>query len=308
MERVHRSVLLQEVVDGLTIKPTDTVVDGTLGAAGHAQAIAKLLSKDGMLIGLDVSTRALQCGRERLAGARAHVELCEGNFRELPVILARLGIKTVDKVLLDLGWSSDQLEGSGRGFSFLRDEPLVMTLAEQVGEETLTARRIVNEWSPEQIATILDGYGDERFAYRIAFAIAKSRETKPIETTTELVDVIKQAVPRWYQHRKTHPATKTFQALRIAVNDEIEALRDVLSALPEVLAEDGRVAVISFHSIEDRIVKRTFREWQQGGCGEVITKKPITPRDEELLANPRARSAKLRIFKKYGNTNTHQGA
>lgn len=295
VKSIHQSVLLQEVLQLLSPKKGETIVDATLGGGGHSRAIAECIGATGTLVGIDADAVALQRSSSVLKDVACKVVLINGNFRQLDELLSEEGVEKADGFLLDLGWSSDQLERSGRGFSFLRDEPLSMTLSGK-DENTLTAEEIVNEWDEENIADILYGWGEERYARRIARAITQARVEKAITTTTELVEVIHDAVPAAYRHGKPHFATRTFQALRIAVNDELGALRDVLAVLPQRVAPGARVAIISFHSLEDRIVKRTFLDWQQADLGEIQTKKPITATEEELSRNPRARSAKLRVF------------
>jgi 16S rRNA (cytosine1402-N4)-methyltransferase len=233
-----------------------------------------------------------------LAGVSPKVILRHTNFRDIDKTIHIEGLQKVDKILLDLGFSSDQLDNSGRGFSFLKDEPLLMTLSDEINEGRFTARDILNDWDEENIATIIKEYGEESFARKIAKAVVKARSVKPIERTGELVEIIKSATPGWYHHRKTHPATKTFQALRITVNDEIEALKEGLMNGFDVLAPSGRMAVISFHSLEDRIVKHFFRERALLDQGKVLTKKPVIPERSEIVENPRSRSAKLRIIEK----------
>ncbi|PCI29616.1 16S rRNA (cytosine(1402)-N(4))-methyltransferase [Candidatus Kaiserbacteria bacterium] len=284
----HVPVLLQEVLDVLAIQKSDVVLDGTLGGGGHARALAEQLGVKGHLVGFDVDADAIVRTREKLSGVKPSVTLIHDNFRNSRAKLVEYEINLVDKALFDLGWSSDQLETSGRGFSFERDEPLEMTLSTEEG--ILTASEIVNEWQEESIADILYGWGGERFSRRIARAIVAAR---PISTTKELVDAVSSAVPR---RGKINPATKTFQALRIAVNDELGALKEVLEKIPEFVHEDSRVAFITFHSLEDRLVKQTFRNWQKEGLGIILTKKPIPASREEVIKNKRARSAKLRAF------------
>lgn len=290
----HTSVLLQEVLEALSVSPDAVVVDGTIGGAGHLAKIGEKLSKKGKLIGIDADPAALTRAKEKLSGVDAEVLLIEGNFRDLRDHLQSREIDEVTHVLLDLGWSGFQLT-AGRGFSFLVNEPLVMTYGVP-GEETLTAKDLVNDLAEEQLADIIFAYGEERFARRIARGIVAARVEKEIETTKELADIVKRSVPIWYRHRKAHPATKTFQALRIAVNDELDALRDALRGAEKLLAPEGRIAIITFHSIEDRIVKRFFEGLQRDGVGTLLTKKPIAPSEEEIQKNPRARSAKLRVF------------
>lgn len=297
MNTTHQSVLLHEAVDMLAIQPDDVVVDATLGGAGHARAVADHLGERGVLIGFDLDEDALLRARLALEDARTHTHVVKANFRNLKRELDTLGIHTINKALFDLGWSAYQLE-SLRGFSFQKDEPLLMTYEQNPGPGALTARTIVNEWKEESIADILWGWGGERYARRIAKAIVLRRALKPIDTSSDLADIVKASVPPAYRFGRLHPATRTFQALRIAVNDELGALREGLDAAGERLAEKGRIAVITFHSIEDRLVKQTFVRWVKEGRGKLITKKPVVASTEELKANPRARSAKLRVFQK----------
>lgn len=291
-ETAHQSVLLHEAIEGLDIRSGDTVVDATLGGAGHSRVIAAKLGTEGTLIGFDLDHDAIVRGTEALAAASPRVVLIESNFRHLKHELEARGITQITKALFDLGWSSFQLS-VGRGFSFLRDEPLAMTYAKEGA--ALTAEGIVNEWEESSIADVLYGWGEERYARRIAKAIVERRAQKRFETTGELVDTIRGAVPATYRHGSIHPATRTFQALRIAVNDEMGALEEGLQSAWDMLSPGGRIAVITFHSIEDRIVKQTFLRFAQEG-GERVTKKPIVPSESELAENPRARSAKLRII------------
>ena len=297
MESRHDSVLMKEVLKALDVQPSDTVVDATLGGAGHFKELLAALGEGGVIVGIDADPAAVERGREAYANDRrperpiAH--LVNDNFRNLTRILERLGIGTVDKILFDLGWSGYQIAAL-RGFSFQNDEPLLMTY----GESGETAADIVNSSSEEDLADLIFTYGEERFARPIACAIVAARAKERILTTGALVDAIVAGTPRWYQQGKTHPATKTFQALRIAVNDEIAALRDGMNAALAALAPDGRFAAISFHSIEDRIVKNALRDAAEAGLGAPISKKPVVPSRAELLANRRARSAKLRVFER----------
>lgn len=299
MEAKHDSVLMQEVLEALDVQPHDMVVDATLGGAGHFTSILSALGEGGVLIGIDADLAAVERGREAYARDRrperpiAH--LVNDNFRNLTRILERLKIGQVDKILFDLGWSGYQI-ASPRGFSFSaeHDEPLLMTY----GEAGETAADIVNSSSEEDLANIIFTYGEERFARSIARAIVAARAKERILTTQALVAAILAGTPHWYHERKIHPATKTFQALRIAANDEIGSLREGLAAALDALASGGRLAVISFHSIEDRIVKEVLREAAQAGMGSLIPKKPIVPTRAEILVNRRARSAKLRIFER----------
>lgn len=294
----HIPVLLNETIKYLDIQKDDVVVDGTLGAGGHSREICSLLGKNGTLIGIDQDSDAISRAKGVLDKYKCNVVLRNENFRNLDKILAEIGIKTVNKILLDIGFSSDQIENSNRGFSFMKEEPLLMTLSNNIMEDTLTAEEIVNTWDEENIADVIFGYGEEKFSRMIAKGIIKARDEKPIKNTLELADIIKESVPAWYRRRKIHPATKTFQALRIVVNDEIGALKEGLDTGVRLLSKGGMIAVISFHSIEDRVVKNFFREMSKNGVGEIINKKPISPDRDEILNNKRARSAKLRIFKK----------
>jgi len=299
----HRPVLSQEVIAALRVHPKDTIVDATINGAGHGVLIASALGREGLLVGIDQDKDALERARERLEDAQCKIKLILGNFRNLKELLGKHGITEASGILFDLGLSSDQISppggAVGRGFTFAKDEPLLMTFGKDPTEEDLTAEEIVNTWDQEHIADVIFGYGEERFARRIAKAIAVARKEQPIKTTKALVSVIEKAVPRWYRFgRRIHPATKTFQALRIAVNDEISALREGLSEGIELLGKGGRVAVISFHSVEDRVVKTMFAERSRKGKGQVVTKKPIMAQYAQVKENPRARSAKLRVFEK----------
>ncbi len=293
-ETIHTPVLLQEVLASLDVAYAQVVVDGTLGGAGHAEALARMMAKGSLFIGMDRDRDALTRAEKRLAHVPPRIVFKESNYRTLKVALAGLGVRA-DAVLLDLGFSSDQLERSGRGFSFERDEPLLMTLSAETKMGEVTAKEAVNEWSEESLADVIYGFGGERQARRIARAIVRAREEVPIETSAQLAHVIERAVHR---RGKVHPATRTFQALRIAVNDELGALEQLLGDVPELLTPGGRVAIISFHSLEDRLVKHAFRAYEKGGVG-TTQKKPIVPSPEEVARNPRARSARLRILFKH---------
>lgn len=293
----HISVLLHEVIEGMMLQPDDVVVDATLGSAGHAHAIAQQLSDKGRLIGIDADRDALTRSKSLLDGVAPKVDLVESNYRHLATVLDTLGIQTIDKALFDLGLSSVQLDESDRGFSFRRDLPLVMTLEVDPTEDDVTAYDVVNTWSEESLTDIIYGFGEERFAKRIARAIVTTREAQPIESTFQLRDLVVDAIPKRFQ-KGHHPATKTFQAIRIAVNDELGGIEEGLTAAWNRLNPGGRIAVISFHSLEDRIVKRLFREQVRQHAGRLPAKRPITPSVEELEQNPRSRSAKLRIIEK----------
>ncbi len=292
---LHQSVLLSETIDALSLTSSDVVVDATLGGAGHFKTILPHLSSRGVIIGIDADKQAVERARKESVHTHARVELVEDNFRNLDSILDNLGISEITKAVFDLGWSGYQLE-AGRGLSFQKDEPLSMRYDDN--KDGLTASDIVNTLPEVDIANIIFAYGEERFAKSIARAIVSTRESEPIQTTCQLVSVIKKATPAWYHHRKLHPATKTFQALRIAVNDEFDALREGLKSALFRLAPGGRIAVISFHSLEDRIVKQVFRQAVHEGTLSFVNKHPITASAVEILQNPRARSAKLRVCEK----------
>lgn len=294
---MHISVLLHESIDGLELKDGDIVFDGTFGGGGHTRAmLAK--GKNIKVIATDLDSDAIAKGQELVGEYPGQLILENDTFANIASILEKHNIDGVDKVLLDLGWSSNQLESSARGLSFQKDEPLVMTLKKEVAENDVTAEMIVNEWGEDTIADILFGFGEEKYARRIARVICEQRQIKPIKTTHELVAIIQRAVPPNYRFGKIHPATRTFQALRIAVNRELEVLEMVLSETWKVLKPEGRMAVISFHSLEDRIVKRFFREVAKETEAQILTKRPLTADMEETSMNPRSRSAKLRIIKK----------
>ncbi len=303
----HVPVLLHEVLDALEITPDDIVLDATLGGAGHSKEIVRRLGPKGVFIGIDADEAAIGRARDALCDVAPTIHLHQANFRSIPVVLEKCGATHITKALFDLGWSSYQLE-SGRGFSFLTDEPLVMTYDSTPGPEVLTAEKLVNTWAEESIADVLYGWGNERYARRIARAIIRARDQSRITTSGQLADIVKNAVPGFYAHGKIHPATRTFQALRIAVNDEFGALKDGLAGAWKYLggaSEKGgvrRLAVITFHSQEDREVKQLVKEWEQEGTGVKLTKKPIAPTDEEVRSNPRSRSAKLRAVERTLNT------
>lgn len=293
---IHKSVLLQEVLTDLAFEKGNVFVDGTVNGGGHSVAVVERFGTDISIVGIDLDTDALARAKDRLAQGK--VTLFNDSFRNIDAVLDTAGYAQVDKILFDLGLSSNQFEESGRGFTFQKDEPLSMSFKKEGGVKGFTAYDIVNSWDEENIADVIYGYGEERYSRKIARAIVENREMAPIKTTFELVDIIKSAVPGSYQHRKTHPATKTFQALRIAVNDELGSLRDGLHKGFECLRPTGRMAVISFHSTEDRIVKNFFKDRVAEKTGTLIHKKPIIAGEQELEENPRARSAKLRTIQK----------
>ena len=309
MEYTHKSVLLDECIDGLNIRPDGVYVDGTLGRAGHSREIAKRLTT-GRLICIDRDMAAIEAAQTRLADWMDRVTLIHSNFSELGEVLKEVGITGVDGMLFDLGVSSPQLDAASRGFSYMQDAPLDMRMDVSA---PLTAYEVVNTWSFEELRRILTEYGEERYSSRIAKAIVTVRETAPIETTLQLVVVIKSAMPSAALREKQHPAKRSFQAIRIAVNGELDALPPMLSAAVEALNPGGRLAVITFHSLEDRIVKQTMKELATGCtcppnfpvcvCGNkpkirLVSRKPIVSGETELEENPRARSAKLRVAEK----------
>ena len=305
----HVSVLLQECIDALNIRPDGIYVDGTLGGAGHSSQIAARLTT-GRLIGIDRDPVALKAAGERLKPFGDRVTLVHSNFCEIANVLRDLGISGVDGILMDLGVSSPQLDDAARGFSYMADAPLDMRMN---GEDRLTAKDVVNAWSYEELRRILYDYGEERYAPQIAGAICRRRESAPIETTMELVDIIRSAMPPAALREKQHPAKRSFQAIRIAVNDELGSVEKVMVDAIPCLNPSGRLAVITFHSLEDRIVKNGMAIAARGCtcppnfpvcvCGnkpkvKLISRKPIVASNEELEYNPRSRSAKLRVCEK----------
>ncbi len=301
----HIPIMLDACIKGLAVKPNGIYIDGTLGGGGHAEALLAQLEK-GRLIGIDRDFDAIRAASQRLAHYSQSFVAYKRNYSEIPVLLQDENIPGVDGILLDLGVSSYQLDTAERGFSFHEDAPLDMRMNQS---DYLTASDVVNTYSEAALYKIIKTYGEERWAKRIAQFIVKQRELEPIQTTLDLVRVIKQAIPK-KARQDGHPARKTFQAIRIEVNNELEQLAEVIESLAAVLNPDGRLAIITFHSLEDRIVKHTFRELsrdcicppefpvcrcQHSAIVKIVNKKPITPSEKELEANPRARSAKLRI-------------
>lgn len=299
MQSLHKAVLLHEVVRALvpskeTSGDKPIYLDGTLGGCGHALAISEALHGKLTVVGLDMDETAIERGRELLRGKASEVILENENFRNLDSVLHKHGIAQVDMMLLDLGLSSDELDRGGRGFSFQKDEPLHMTMGDPA-RYPFTAKDIVNGWSEEDIANVIFAYGEEKYAKRIAKRLVEYRTKTAINTSAELAEIVKGAVPRNFGKVRIHPATRTFQALRIAVNDELKALKEGLQKGYEHLNENGRMAVISFHSLEDRIVK-DFYKARAKSDGSIVSKKPEKAVEEEVAENPRARSAKLRIL------------
>lgn len=310
MEFQHKSVLLQECIDALNIRPDGIYLDGTLGGAGHSSQIARRLTEGGRLIGVDRDRTALAAAKERLAPYADRVTLVHSNFAEIDAILDSLGIPAVDGMLFDLGVSSPQLDDASRGFSYMADAPLDMRMDK---DDVLTAGEVVNTWPQGELRRILYDYGEERYAPQIAAAICRAREKAPVETTLELVDIIRSAMPAQALREKQHPAKRSFQAIRIAVNDELGAVSRMMQAAVGRLNPGGRLAVITFHSLEDRIVKSEMQQAARGCtcppefpvcvCGKkplvkLVTRKPTVSGPAELEENPRARSAKLRVAEK----------
>lgn len=309
MEYIHKPVLLQECLEALKIRPDGIYVDGTLGRAGHSIEIAQRLTT-GRLLCIDRDLEAISAARERLSLYMDRVTLVHANFSQLSDVLRESGVSGADGMLFDLGVSSPQLDDAARGFSYLQDAPLDMRMDQS---SALTAREVVNGWSYGELRRILYQYGEERYAPAIAGAVVREREKTPIETTLQLVEVIRRAMPAAALREKQHPAKRSFQAIRIAVNGELDELPPMLRAAADGLNPGGRLAVISFHSLEDRIIKQTLQELARGCtcppdfpvcvCGKVpilkvITRKPVTSGEAELEENPRARSAKLRVAEK----------
>ena len=310
MEFNHISVLLAEVMENLDIKPDGVYVDGTLGGAGHAEEICKRLGEKGRFVGLDQDEEAVGPSRERLAVFEDKVSIVKSNYVHMKQVLDSQGIHKVDGILLDLGVSSHQLDDAGRGFSYREDAPLDMRMDR---EQPITAKDIVNRYPEAELAGIIYSYGEERYARSIARHIVREREHREIETTGELVDIIRRAMPAKAQNGKGHPAKRTFQAIRIECNQELEVLRQALDDMMDLLRDNGRLCIISFHSLEDRIVKNSFRK-AENPCtcppdfpvcpcgkkprGKVLTKKPILPTEKEMERNSRSKSAKLRVFKR----------
>lgn len=294
----HTSVLLHEAIESLALREGVTVVDATFGAGGHSARIAEVIGKKGHLIAFDADASVFHEAKRKELERLTTFTPVVSNFRHASDMLKQLNVASIDAALFDLGLSSTQLEESGRGFSFQRDEPLAMTFKEKPEEGDTTAAQIVNHWSELSIATILKGFGEERFARSIAKGIVNARKIADFQTTKELLDVIRSNTPVWYHHGRTHFATRTFQALRMAANDELGAIESGIRGGVEHLTSGGRIAAISFHSIEDRAVKQLFRALKEEGVVKFVTKKPILPSEGELETNPRARSAKLRVVEK----------
>lgn len=310
MEFKHTSVLYDEIIEGLKIKPGGIYVDGTLGGGGHASGICEKLESRGTLVGIDRDSDALKAAEKNLEKFKCKKYFIQENYENIDTVITNLNIERIDGGILDLGVSSFQLDNPNRGFSYMQEGNLDMRMNAQ---DSLSAKEIVNEWSQEELKEIISEYGEERWAARIAEFIVNSRKLKPVETTEELVTIIKAAIPAAARRDGPHPAKRTFQAIRIAVNDELGQLERALDRYIDVLNSGGRLCIITFHSLEDRIVKETFKrrlnpctcpkEFPTCICGKKsdvkkVTGKPILPKEEEVFNNPRARSAKLRIIEK----------
>jgi len=298
---VHKTVLLNETIDGLDLKSKSTVIDGTFGGGGHSLGICKKYP-DVKIIALDQDKSVFADAKSEFQRLGCDIAFHNVNFRKMDEVFGKDVKEKANGIILDLGLSSDQLSppagGSGRGFSFMRDEPLLMTMKDNPSSEDVTAFEVVNTWEEESLADIIYGYGEERQARPIAREIVEARKKGEIKTTFDLVKIIEQAIPARFRRNKIHCATKTFQAIRIAVNDELGALLEGLEKGFEFLKPEGRMAVISFHSLEDRVVKRFYKKQVADKKALLINKKPITATKEEIKNNPRSRSAKLRILKK----------
>lgn len=310
MEFVHKSIMLEEVIESLAIKPNGIYVDGTLGGAGHSSEIVKRLGEDGRLIGIDQDGEAIEAATKRLKPYKDKVTIVRSNYAQMKEVLRDLGIPKVDGILLDLGVSSYQLDNAERGFTYREDVPLDMRMDQR---QTKTAKDIVNDYSEKELYHIIRNYGEDKFAKNIAKHIVQARQKAPIETTGQLIEVIKAAIPKKVRATGGHPAKKTFQAIRIELNHELDVLKNNLEDMIDLLNDEGRIAIITFHSLEDRIVKNIFRtserpcicppEFPVCVCGrvskgKVITRKPIVPGKEELEENSRSKSAKLRVFER----------
>lgn len=310
MEFKHKSVLLDETIESLNIKPNGIYVDGTLGGGGHSYEIAKRLTDGGRLIGIDQDEDAIRAAKERLSEFADRVTIVRDNYCNMPKVLNELGISKVDGILLDIGVSSYQLDEAERGFTYKQDAPLDMRMDQR---QEMTAKDIVNGYSEEDLYRIIRDYGEDKFAKNIAKHIVQARQIKPVETTFELDEIIKAAIPMKFRATGGHPAKKTFQAIRIELNRELEVLDESIDAMTDLLNDNGRLCIITFHSLEDRIVKTRFRK-NENPCtcppdfpvcvcgkkpkGKVITRKPIVPDEEELEENKRAKSSKLRVFER----------
>ena len=310
MEFVHKSIMLEEVIESLAIKPNGIYVDGTLGGAGHSSEIVKRLGEDGRLIGIDQDGEAIEAATKRLKPYKDKVTIVRSNYAQMKEVLRDLGIHKVDGILLDLGVSSYQLDNAERGFTYREDVPLDMRMDQR---QTKTARDIVNDYTETELFHMIRDYGEDKFARNIAKHIVAAREKKPIETTGELNDIIRAAIPAKVRAKGGHPSKKTYQAIRIELNHELDVLKNTLGQMIDLLNDHGRICVITFHSLEDRIVKNIFNTSEKPctcppsfpvcvcgkkSKGKVISRKPILPSEEELTVNSRSKSAKLRVFER----------
>lgn len=312
MEFRHRSVLLEETIQGLNIKPDGIYVDGTLGGGGHAYEVCRRLGDKGSIVGIDQDAAAIEAASIRLKDFGEKVTIVRSNYCDMKSKLHELGIDKVDGIVLDLGVSSYQLDTAERGFSYREDAPLDMRMDTR---QKMTARDIVNDYSEAELFRVIRDYGEDKFAKNIAKHIAGARAKSPVETTGQLTEIIRAAIPMKYQKKSGHPAKRTFQAIRIELNRELDVLRDSLDDMIDLLSPGGRLCIITFHSLEDRIVKSAFRK-NENPCtcppdfpvcvcgnvskGSIVTRKPILPSEEELACNSRSKSAKLRIFERVG--------
>ena len=310
MEFVHKSVLLNETIDGLNIQPDGIYVDGTLGGGGHAYEVCRRLGDKGTIVGIDQDAAAIEAAGNRLKDFGEKVTIVRSNYCDMKSKLHELGIDKVDGIVLDLGVSSYQLDTAERGFSYREDAPLDMRMDTR---QKMTARDIVNDYEEMELYRVIRDYGEDKFAKNIAKHIVAARKVKPIETTGELTEIIRASIPMKYQKKSGHPAKRTFQAIRIELNRELEVLKDSLDDMIDLLNPGGRLCIITFHSLEDRIVKSAFRK-NENPCtcpsdfpvcvcgkvskGSILTRKPILPSEEEMEENSRAKSAKLRIFER----------
>ena len=310
MEFKHKSVLLNETIDGLNIKPDGIYVDGTLGGGGHAYEVCRRLGEKGSIVGIDQDAAAIEAASARLKDFGEKVTIVRSNYCDMKSKLHELGIDKVDGIVLDLGVSSYQLDTAERGFSYREDAPLDMRMDTR---QKMTARDIVNDYTEADLYRVIRDYGEDKFAKNIAKHIVQARAVKPVETTAELSEIIRASIPMKFQKKSGHPAKRTFQAIRIELNRELDVLRDSLDDMIDLLNPGGRLCIITFHSLEDRIVKSAFRK-NENPCtcppdfpvcvcgkkskGKVITRKPILPSETEMEENPRSKSAKLRIFER----------
>jgi 16S rRNA (cytosine1402-N4)-methyltransferase len=292
---LHRPVLLEEVMYFLAPSPGNKIVDATVGGGGHAAEIMRRISPSGILLGIDRDSESLKLAHERLKTLQGHFNLVNKNFRHIKEIIQTLQLGEVDGILFDLGISSIQMETGERGFSIKALGPLDMRMDRS---QKLTAKTLVNTLGESELSAVIKDFGEERFHRRIARAIVNSRKKREIQTTADLVEIVCGCLPHRMRQGRIHPATRTFQGLRIKVNDELDSLEEALRGAPDILKRDGRICVISFHSLEDRIVKNIFRKFSEKGIFQILTKKPVMPKEVEVLENPRARSAKLRAAMK----------